>query len=64
MKDNFFLTEIIAPLARRIGTASAAFFGGIMTMQPHQTEVVALAVGSVVVVAAELAFSHFARKGK
>lgn len=61
MKYTIF-SEIVAPMARRMGTALTAFLGGAAVVDPTIVETAVLGVLAAGLVGFDLVASHFARR--
>lgn len=61
---NILIREIIAPMARRLGTAVAAFIGGVLAVSPDLADQVGLGASAAVLVVFDLLASHVSRKGQ
>ena len=60
---KLIVSEIIAPMVRRSGTALAAFIGGALAVTPEMALDFATAFIGLVLVSMDLAVSHLDRKG-
>lgn len=58
---NIIIRNIVAPMARRLGTAVAAFIGGVLAVSPELADQVGLGAAAVVLIAFDLVASHFSR---
>lgn len=58
---NFILQELLAPLVRRVGTASSAFLIGYGVEQAS-ADMISAGIGAAIMVGAELLASHANRK--